>query len=175
MLLALTPLPTWASTALPFSPMSVLLRRGIRHTMQQTSEGKRFTDMNYDWLLGGYGAVADLSTFDVSEDVIDLYSYAIFMVKRDIEEYDQSFNEGIKVKGILVNGWSPFLRSISRHSSPFAGRLAGALSRWTLEWIKAYARRVMQEKVRGKHRDHDEVTERVKPSQRSLKLKNEGF
>lgn len=60
------------------------------------NKGSPFTRIEWDQLLGSYGAVADLPAVAFAEELIDLYPESkVVMVERDVEKWHESFNEGL--------------------------------------------------------------------------------
>ena len=132
-------------------------------------KGDPFTRVEWDQLLGNYSAVADLPAVAFPGDLLECYPDAkVVLVKRDIEKWYQSFNEGV-----IMNVWSPVLRLIARLDSRFVGRLGGTSGRWTEGWFKAHSRQEMQDKAREKYDEHYAFVERVTPSEQLLNFKLE--
>ena len=129
-------------------------------------KGKLFTRADWDQLLGNYSAVTDLPAIAFPGDLLHCYPDAkVVLVKRDIEKWYQSFNDGI-----IMNVWSPVVRLVSRLDSHFVGKLGGTATRWTEGWIGAHSRKEMQEKARGKYEEHYALIERLTPAERLLKF-----
>lgn len=132
-------------------------------------KGELFTRAEWDQLLGNYSAVADLPAVAFPEDLLQCYPDAkVVLVKRDIEKWYQSFNDGV-----ITNVWSPVLRLLARLDSRFVGKLGGTSRRWTEGWFEAHSRQEMQEKARAKYEEHYALVERVTPSKQLLKFKLE--
>lgn len=130
------------------------------------AKGPLFSLAQWDQLLGNYSAVADLPAIAFAEDLLACYSEAkVVLVERDIEKWYQSFNEGV-----ILNLWSPIIRTIAQLDTRFMGKLGSTSARWTEGWMGANSREEMQEKARGKYREHYALVERVTPSERLLKF-----
>ena len=131
--------------------------------------GASFTRAEWDQLLGNYSAVADLPAVAFPEDLLRCYPDAkVILVKRDIEKWYQSFNEGI-----IMNVWSPVLQLIARFDSRLVGKLAATSSRWTKGLFKAHSRQEMQQKARFVYEEHYALVERVTPKEQLLTFKLE--
>ncbi len=129
-------------------------------------KGQLFTRTDWDQLLGNYSAVANLPAIAFSEDLLRCYPDAkVVLVERDIDRWYESFNDSI-----ITNIYSPFLQLVARLDSRFVGKLGGTSGRWTEGWMEAHSRKEMQEKARGKYREHYALVEKVTPSEQLLKF-----
>ena len=132
-------------------------------------KGELFTRADWDQLLGGYSAVADLPAILFAEEFLHYYPDSkVVLVERDVEKWYQSFNDGV-----ILNVWSPVIRMIARLDSRFVGRLAGTSGRWTEGWMEAHSQKEMQEKAREKYREHYALVKRMTPSERLFKFQLE--
>ena len=132
-------------------------------------KGKAFERADWDRLLGSYGAIADLPAIIFWEELLRCYPGAkVVLVKRDIEKWYQSFNEGV-----ILNVWNPTIRLIARLDSRFVGRLGSTSGRWTEGWMRAHSQQEMQEKARDKYREHYALVENAMSPERLLKFKLE--
>lgn len=110
--------------------------------------------------------VADLPAIAFAEDLLRCYPDAkVVLVERDLEKWYQSFNDGV-----IANVWSPVIRLIAQVDTRFVGKLGGTSHRWTEGRIEAHSQEEMQEKARGKYREHYALIERMTPSSQLLKF-----
>ncbi|KAL8904377.1 MAG: hypothetical protein Q9207_003302 [Kuettlingeria erythrocarpa] len=128
-----------------------------------------FTREDWDLLLGNYGAVSDLPAVLFAEDLLRWYPDAkVVLVERDIERWFRSFDDGV-----IASIWNPVIRTIARLDSRFVGKLGSTSERWTAGWMEAHSKKEMQDKARGKCKEHYAMIKRVTPPGRLLIFKLE--
>ncbi|KAL8762519.1 MAG: hypothetical protein Q9184_001479 [Pyrenodesmia sp. 2 TL-2023] len=130
-------------------------------------KGDPFKRQDWDQLLGNYSAIADLPAILFAEELLQCYPDSkVVLVERDIERWFKSFDDGV-ISAI----WNPIIRAIAQLDSRFVGRLGSTSERWTAGWMEAHSKREMQDKARGKYREHYAMVKRVTPPSRLLLFK----
>jgi hypothetical protein len=125
----------------------------------------RFGRDDWDELLGDFGAVADLPAIIFIEEFLENYPNAkVVLVRRPIESWYRSFNEGI-----ILPVWNPILNLLAWVDTSFIGRLGSTSARWTSYWMRASSREEMQNNAKLIYEEHYALVERVTPASRLLK------